>query len=62
MIHAQQHKGPSIKDVRRDGGFVKCGHMRTGGGVKGLADVRQLVFFFIVSACFAGTLSVDDAY
>ena len=37
--------------------------MRTGRrGVKDLADVRKLVFFFIVSACFADTLSVDDAY
>ena len=37
--------------------------MRTGGreGVKDLADVRKLVLFFIVSACFADTLSVDDA-
>ena len=42
------------------GGF---GQMRTGGrGVKDLADVRKLVLFFIVSACFAYTLSVDDAY
>ena len=55
--------GPSIKDVRRDGrgGLVKCGHMRT-GGIKDLTDVRKLVLFFIVSACFADTLSVDDAY
>ena len=46
--------GPFIKDVRRDGGF---GQMRTGGrGVKDLADVRKLVLFFIVSACFADTL------
>ena len=45
------------------GGLVKCGHMRTGGeGVKDLADVRKLVLFFIVSACFPDTLSVDDAY
>ena len=45
--------GPSIKDVRRDGGGVKCGQ---GVGVKDLAEVRKLVLFFIVSACFAGTL------
>ena len=31
--------------------------MQTGkGGVKDLADVRKLVHFFIVSACFADTL------
>ena len=56
--------GPSIKDVRRDGGggLVKCGHMRTEEGVKDLADVRKLVLFFIVSACFADILSEDDAY
>ena len=45
---------------RGEGGF---GHMRTvGRGVKDLADVRKLVLFSIVSACFADTLSVDDAY
>ena len=53
------YKGLSINDVHRDGGggLVKCGQ----GGVKDLANVRKLVLFFIVSACFADTLSVDDA-
>jgi len=48
-------KGPSIKDVRRDGGggLITCGQ---GEGVKDLADVRKLVLFFIVSACFTDTL------
>ena len=46
-------------DVRKEGGLVKCGQ---GVEVKDLADVRKLVLFFIVSACFADTLSVDDAY
>ena len=36
-----------------------CGQ---GRGVKNLADVCKLVLFFIVSACFADTLYVDDAY
>src|SRR6218665_1360047 len=42
------HWGPSIKNVRRDGGggLVKWGHVRTGGGVEDLADVRKLVLFF----------------
>ena len=58
------HKGPSIKDVSRDGGgdFWSHADRGGGGGVKDLADVRKLVLFFIVSACFADTLSVDDAY
>ena len=47
-------KGPSIKHVRRDGGRG-LGQMRTGKGVEDLADVRKLVLFFIVSACFADT-------
>ena len=48
--------GPSIKDVRRDGGrSVKCGQ-----GVEDIADVRKLVLFFIVSACFADA-SIDNA-
>ena len=55
-------KVPSTKDVRRDGGRG-FGQMRThadrGRGVNDLADVRKLVLFFIVSACFADTLSVD---
>ena len=63
MEFSRSHMGPPIKDVRRDGGF---GQMRThadrGRGVKDLADVRKLVLFFIVSACFADTLSVDDPY
>src|SRR6218665_2965651 len=42
-----------VRPQRR--GVVKCGHMRTGEGVKDLADVRKLVLFFIVSACFADT-------
>ena len=46
--------GPSIKDIRRDGG-KGFGQMRP-WGVKDLADVRKLVLFFIVSACFADTL------
>ena len=37
-------------------------HADRGEGVKDLADVRKLVLFFIVSACFADTLFVDDAY
>ena len=40
--------GPSIKDVHRDG----VGQMRTGGGVKALADVRKLVLFFNYSSMF----------
>ena len=37
--------GPSINDVRRERrGF---GHMRTGGGVKDLADVRKLVLYIL---------------
>ena len=49
--------GPSIKDVRTDGGggMVKCGHMRIGEVVKDLADVARWHFSRIVSACFAGT-------
>src|SRR6218665_949899 len=46
--------GPSIEDVRRDGGggLVKCGQ---GEGVEDLADVRKVVLFFIASACFPDT-------
>jgi len=56
LIASITRNGPSIKDVRRDGegGF---GQMRTvGRGVKDLADVRNLVLFFIVSECFADSL------
>src|SRR6218665_269000 len=58
------HKGRP----KRGGGLVKCGNMRTGCfrcdgslvgsvplGAKDLADVRKLVIFSIVSACFADT-------
>ena len=52
-------KGPSIKDVHRDGGGG-FGQMRKhadkGEGVKDRANVRKLVLLFIVSACFANTL------
>src|SRR6218665_1823520 len=39
-------EGPSIKDVRRDGGggMVKCRHLRAGEG-KDLADVRKMALF-----------------
>ena len=38
------HQGLSIKDVHREGegGY---GQMRTGGGVKDLADVRKMALF-----------------
>jgi len=55
------HKG---RPQRREEGVWSnadtCGQVE----VKDLADVRKLVglLFFVVSACFADTLSVDDAY
>ena len=53
------YKGQSVKDVRREGrGF---GHMRTGEGVKDLADVCKLVLFLLFQYTLQ-TLSMDDAY
>src|SRR6218665_172253 len=50
-------KGPSIKDVRRDGGrgMVKCGHLPTGErkGKGPCGRPQDDPFLSIVSACFA---------
>ena len=43
---------------RRGRGTVKCGHMRTGGGVKDPEDVRKMALLSIVSQ----TLPMGDAY
>src|SRR6218665_555977 len=53
------NKGPSIKDVRGDGGGGVWSNTDTcgqgGRGIEDLSDVRKLVLFSIVSACFADT-------
>jgi len=43
------YEGHGGRPQRRGGGLIKCGHMRTGDGIKDLADVRKLVLFYCFS-------------
>jgi len=58
------NKGPSIKDVHRDGGgrMVKCRHLLTGEGVKDLADICKMALSLKLFQHALQTLSMGDGY